>query len=140
MPLPRYARRLWIGRLLSLALERAEQRVLEGDRLIAQQNKLIANLLAVGLDVSAFRNTLVRLEQAESLRVQSASKLRRDLLNTAEPVVASERTGHKRGGPKAGDRPRVVVALAQNWFAVGIKTQPWGVVSLGRRHQCAQLR
>ena len=42
-----------------------EQLVLEGDRLIAQQNELIANLLAVELDVSAFHNTLVRLEQAQ---------------------------------------------------------------------------
>ena len=69
--------------IIARALERAEQRVADGERLIAQQNELIANLLAVGLDVSAFRNTLVRLEQAQSLRVQSASKLRRDLLNTS---------------------------------------------------------
>ena len=54
--------------IIARALERTEQLVLEGDRLIAQQNELIANLLAVGLDVSAFRNTLVQLEQAQSLR------------------------------------------------------------------------
>jgi hypothetical protein len=60
--------------IIDRALERAEQLVLEGERLIAQQNELIANLLAVGLDVSAFRDTLVRLEQAQSLRVQSASR------------------------------------------------------------------
>ena len=69
--------------IIARALERAEQRVLEGGRLIAQQNELIANLSAAGLDASAFRDTLVRLEQAQSLRVQSASKLRQDLLNTS---------------------------------------------------------
>ena len=76
--------------IIDRALVRAEQLVLEGERLIAQQNELIANLLAVGLDVSAFRDTLVRLEQAQSLRVQTASKLRRDLLN-ASPTETSGR-------------------------------------------------
>ena len=72
------------------ALERAEERVLEGERLIAQQKELIAKLLAIGLDTSACGNTLVRLEQAQSLRVQSASKLRLDLLNAA-PTESSAR-------------------------------------------------
>jgi hypothetical protein len=79
--------------IIARALERTEQLVLEGDQLIAQQNELIANLLAVGLDVSAFRNTLVQLEQAQSLRVQSASKLRRNLLNTSP----TESSGHRSG-------------------------------------------
>jgi hypothetical protein len=69
--------------IIARKLERVEQRVADGERLIAQQNELIANLSAAGLDASAFRDTLIRLEQAQSLRVQSASKLRRDLLNTS---------------------------------------------------------
>lgn len=63
------------------ALERAEQHVIDGDRLIAQQTELIANLLAVGLDATAYRDALVQLEQTQSLRIEYASKLRRDLLN-----------------------------------------------------------
>jgi hypothetical protein len=64
-------------------LERAEQLVIEGDRLIAQHKDLIDSLLAAGLDASAFRNRLVELERSQSLRVQSASKLRQDLLNAS---------------------------------------------------------
>jgi hypothetical protein len=80
---------------MARALERAEQHVIDGDRLIAQQKELIANLSAVGLDASACCNTLVRLEQTQSLRVQYASKLRQDLLN-ASPTESSPR---RRSGP-----------------------------------------
>jgi hypothetical protein len=75
------------------ALERAEQHLRDGDRLIAQQKELIAKLLAIGLDTSAFDNTLVRLEQAQSLRVQYASKLRRDLLNASPTESSARRRG-----------------------------------------------
>ena len=69
-------------------LERAEQRVI--DRLIAQHKELIDRLLAVGLDASTSRNMPVRLEQTQSLRVEWASKLRRDLLN-ASPTESSRK-------------------------------------------------
>ena len=81
--------------IMARALERAEQHVIDGDRLIAQQKELIANLSAVGLDASACCNTLVRLEQTQSLRVQYASKLRQDLLN-ASPTESSR---GRRSGP-----------------------------------------
>jgi hypothetical protein len=38
--------------IVARALERAEQHVIDGDRLIAQQKELIANLLAIGLDAN----------------------------------------------------------------------------------------
>jgi hypothetical protein len=80
--------------VVARALERAEQRVADGERLIAQQNELIANLSALGLDASAFRNTLARLEQAQVLRVRLASERRRELLNAspAESSVAARPT------------------------------------------------
>lgn len=49
--------------IVARALERAEQRVLDGERLIAQQNELIADLSAAGLDASAFHDTLVHLSK-----------------------------------------------------------------------------
>jgi hypothetical protein len=77
-------------------LERAEQRVIDGDRLIAQQKELIAKLSAVGLDPSPYRNALVRLEQAQSIRVQSASELRRELQQADLPAGGSADEGRSR--------------------------------------------
>ena len=57
-----WARAPSIAVIKTRALERAEQHVIDGERLIAQQKELIAKLLA-GLDASACGNTLVRLEQ-----------------------------------------------------------------------------
>jgi hypothetical protein len=74
--------------IVARALERAEQLVIDGDRLIAQQKELIANLLAIGLDATPYGDTLVRLEQTQSLRIEYAYKLRRDLLN-ASPTESS---------------------------------------------------
>ncbi|MGA8584443.1 MAG: hypothetical protein WB715_11530 [Roseiarcus sp.] len=37
--------------------------MLDGERLIAQQNELIADLSAAGLDASAFHDTLVHLSK-----------------------------------------------------------------------------
>jgi hypothetical protein len=64
-------------------LERAEQLVIEGDRLIAQQKDLIDRLLTAGLDASGFHNRLAELEQSQSLRIQSAARLKKDLLNAS---------------------------------------------------------
>ena len=61
------------------ALRRAEQLVIEGDRLIARQKELIANLLALGLDATAYQNMLARLQQTQSLHVQRVSTLKREL-------------------------------------------------------------
>jgi hypothetical protein len=64
------------------AIKRAEQCVIDGDALIARQKELIANLLALGLDATAYQNMLVRLERTQSLHVQRVSALKRDSGNT----------------------------------------------------------
>jgi hypothetical protein len=87
--------------IVARALERAEQHVIDGDRLIAQQKELIANLLAIGLDATPYRDMLVRLEQTQSLRVEYASKLRRDLLN-ASPTESSRTSSN---GPLMSSPP-----------------------------------
>jgi hypothetical protein len=63
---------------MARALNRAEQLVIDGDLLIAQQKELISNLLALGLDATAYQDMLIGLEQTQSLRVQHASRLKRD--------------------------------------------------------------
>ena len=78
---------------MARVLERVERHVFDGGRLIAQQKALIANLSAAGLDASAFRNTLARLEQAQSIRVQSAAELRRALLNASPTESSGRRSG-----------------------------------------------
>jgi hypothetical protein len=80
-------------KIMARALERVEQHVVNGGRLIAQQKALIASLSAARLDASAFRNTLARLEQAQSIRVQSAAELRRALRNAAPTESFGRRSG-----------------------------------------------
>jgi hypothetical protein len=63
---------------MARAINRAEQHVIDGDELITRQRELIANLLALGLDATAYQNMLVRLEQIQSLRVQRVFRLKRD--------------------------------------------------------------
>jgi hypothetical protein len=74
---------------MARVLRRAEQLVIDGDRLIARQKELIANLLALGLDATAYQDTLVRLEQSHNLHVQRVSGLKRD----------SDRPQKARGAP-----------------------------------------
>jgi hypothetical protein len=74
---------------MARAIKRAEQHVIDGDELIARQRVLIANLLALGLDATAYQNMLVRLEQTQSLRVQRVFRLKRDSDNANAGLEAS---------------------------------------------------
>jgi hypothetical protein len=74
---------------MARAITRAEQHVIDGDELIARQRALIANLLALGLDATAYQSMLVRLEQTQSLRVQRVFRLKRDSDNANAGSEAS---------------------------------------------------
>ena len=71
---------------MSPTLERAEERVLEGDRLIARQKELIDRMLKLGVDVSVYREALARFEQNQALRVQRVSALKQDIAAASGPT------------------------------------------------------
>ena len=73
-------------KFMSPTLERAEERVREGDRLIARQRELIDRMLKLGVDVSVYREALARFEQNQALRVQRVSALKQDLAATSGPT------------------------------------------------------
>jgi hypothetical protein len=107
--------------IIDRALVRAEQLVLEGDRLIAQQNELIDQMLKLGVHVSVYREALARFEQNQTLRVQRVDTLRQDLSDgdshpqrpCPPPSARPNRgaAGHRgarlrwRGGRRAPARP-----------------------------------
>jgi hypothetical protein len=58
--------------------EMVETHVLEGDRLIAKQKELIAEMSALGVDVGRHRATLANFEEAQRLHIEHARQLKRE--------------------------------------------------------------
>ena len=83
-----------ITEIRTRALERAEEHVLEGERLIAHQKELIDQMLKLVTDVSVYREALARFEQNQTLRVQRVHTLKQELAAasglTSSPPPASE--------------------------------------------------
>ena len=73
-------------KIIARTLELAEERVLEGDRLIGHQKELIDQMLKLGVDVSKYREALARFEQNQTLRVQRVDTLRQDLAGASGPT------------------------------------------------------
>ena len=73
-------------KIIARTLELAEERVLEGDRLIAHQKELIDQMLKLGVDVGVYREALARFEQNQTLRVQRVDTLRQDLAAASRPT------------------------------------------------------
>jgi hypothetical protein len=73
-------------KIIARTLELAEERVLEGDRLIAHQKELIDQMLKLGVDVSVYREALARFEQNQTLRVQRVYTLKQDLAVASGPT------------------------------------------------------
>jgi hypothetical protein len=65
----------------------AEKHVAEGARHIAKQKELIAEMVAHGVDVTFYRETLATFETTQRLHIQHVSRLKRDLLAESERRV-----------------------------------------------------
>jgi hypothetical protein len=73
-------------KIIARTLELAEERVLEGDRLIAHQKELIDQMLKLDVDVSVYREALARFEQNQTLRVQRVCTLKQNLAAASGPT------------------------------------------------------
>jgi hypothetical protein len=58
-----------------------ERHVLEGERLIAKQKELIAEMSALGVDVGRHRATLANFEEAQRLHIEHAHQLKRQWIS-----------------------------------------------------------
>jgi hypothetical protein len=62
----------------------AKRHVLEGERHIARQRELIAEMLALGVDVSRHHATLAALEDAQRLHIEHVRRLKQELGNASQ--------------------------------------------------------
>jgi hypothetical protein len=72
-------------RQLKAMLEKAELRMFEGAWRIARQRELIAEMSTRGVDLSPYRDLLLRFEEAQRLHVQHVQRLKRDLYDPSGP-------------------------------------------------------
>jgi hypothetical protein len=61
------------------ALARAERHVIEGDRILARQKKLIEKMMALGVDPGPYRATLARFEETQRLHIEHVRRLKQEL-------------------------------------------------------------
>jgi hypothetical protein len=65
--------------LLAATLERTENHIAEGDRLIARQKELIAELSSHGKDVTSYLVMLGRFQETQRLHIQHRDRLQQEL-------------------------------------------------------------
>ena len=78
---------------LQTTLEMAERHVLEGERHIARQKELIAEISVLGADVSRHRATLAAFEETQRLHTEHMKQLKQELINahaSADDQLAPE--------------------------------------------------
>ena len=81
---------------LQTTLEMAERHVLEGERHIARQKELIAEISVLGADVSRHRATLAAFEETQRLHTEHMKQLKQELIN------ASRTCGRSALAPEEG--------------------------------------
>jgi hypothetical protein len=71
----------FVGHLIArlASLDMAEAHVLEGERNIARQKELIAEMLSLGLDVSRHQDMLATFEETQRLHTEHAKQLKQEL-------------------------------------------------------------
>ncbi|HEY1865033.1 MAG TPA: hypothetical protein VGG77_15390 [Roseiarcus sp.] len=57
---------------------------MDGDRNIARQKELIAEMLSLGLDVSSHQATLANFEETQRLHVEHVRRLKQELVSASE--------------------------------------------------------
>ena len=69
---------------LQTTLEMAEKHVLDGERNIARQKELIAEMASLGVDVSRYQTTLANFEETQRLHVEHVRQLKQDLVKVLQ--------------------------------------------------------
>ncbi|MBV8895024.1 MAG: hypothetical protein JO051_00825 [Acidobacteriaceae bacterium] len=64
-------------------LRMAEGHVLDGERNIAKQKELIAEMLSLGLDVSGHQAMLATFEETQRLHTEHVKQLKQELINAS---------------------------------------------------------
>jgi hypothetical protein len=80
---------LYVGQrdraVLLATLELVEKHVLQSERNIARQKELIAEMSALGVDVSSHRDTLANFEETQGLHTDHVGRLKQELFGVRHP-------------------------------------------------------
>ena len=100
---------------LSSVLNRAQEHVAKGERLIARQKELVAEIASRGADVSRYESLLAILEEAQRLHLAHRDRLTRDLEELWRSGRRSGNAATTRNSPStttSGSRTVRIIASA----------------------------